>query len=322
MILRANGGPEKLQIESVADPRAGAGDVLVRLTHSSLNFHDVLVRRGDIRTVLPRIIGMDGCGTRLDTGERVVISPSLLWGASPKHPGKDWEILGDVRDGTYAELVAVPADNVFLAPRGFSSAETAALPVGGLTAFRALFTRGHLAAGEKVLVLGAGGGVATFLVSLAAAAGAEVFVTSSSVNKILWAKEIGASDGILYTDSDWVAQALDMTGGGADLVIDFVGRDMGASLRCAQPGGRVVCFGGGPGVEARFNLREFFFSQRSVIGTTLGSTEDFVGLLNFIEDHPRWRPVSDVEFPLAQVAEAHARLESGAQFGKIVLHHG
>jgi NADPH:quinone reductase-like Zn-dependent oxidoreductase len=321
VVMREYGGPEVLTPETVADPVPVGDEVVVELRYCALNYHDVLAREGGLGVPLPRILGIDGAGINRDSGEEVVILPSLGWGDDPSAPGAAWHILGDRTDGTYAELVTVPAENVFPKPSRLSWAEAAALPVGGLTAHRALFSRGSLDKGETALVLGSGSGVSTFAVSLAAAAGAKVFVTSSSTEKIQRARELGASDGVLYTDGNWVQHALSMTSGGVDLVIDSVGRDLESSLRCTKAGGRVVTFGAPVGTRASFDLRPFYFSQRSIVGSTLGNAAEFAALLDSVGTGT-WRPVIDSEWSLADLSDAHRHLESKQHFGKVVVRCG
>jgi zinc-binding alcohol dehydrogenase/oxidoreductase len=177
VVLRRFGGPEVLEVAELPDPEPPPGWVIVELRAAALNWHDVIVRRGDYPVTLPQILGADGAGVRRDTGDPVIILPSLDWGDDERHPGPDFEILGDHTAGTYAELVAVPAENVFPRPRGWDWPAAAALPLAGVTAYRALFSRGGLRRGETVVILGAGSGVSTMAVSLAAMAGARVLVT-------------------------------------------------------------------------------------------------------------------------------------------------
>ena len=171
-------------------------------------------------------------------------------------------------------------------------------------------------AGETVLVLGAGSGVSTFAVQLAAQAGARVLVTSSSDEKIERARELGAEAGVNYATDDWVAWAKEQ--GGVDLVIDSVGSTWPQSLECLRPGGRVVVFGATGGTEVELPVRPFYFGQCSLLGTMMGSPADFAGLLQALE-RGTWRPVIDSVRPLAEAAAALELLESGAHFGKLVL---
>lgn len=319
-LQRSFGGPDVLRTESVADPVGRPGWVTVRLQAAALNWHDVLVRRGQYSSPLPHVPGADGAGVRADTGEEVMILPSLFWGARESAPSDEFEILGDHRFGTYAELISVPAEVLVPKPAGLSWEQAAALPLVGVTTFRALFSRGRLAAGESLLVIGASGGVATMAVVLGHAAGARVVVSSSSTDKLDAARSIGADDGVLHTDPEWVAQARSLTQGGRgfDVVLDSVGR-WAESVSTLRTGGRLVVLGASAADTATLAMRPFFFGQFDLLGTTMGSPRDLAGLLRFLQDHDVPPPIIDRTFGLEDAAEAHRHLESGNAFGKIVL---
>lgn len=320
VVLREFGAAACLEPGDVADPVAAPGQVVVRLMASALNWHDVLVRQGRYRSPLPHVPGADGAGVRADTGDAVVILPALGWGGADAAPASGWEILGDHRPGTYAEAVRVPEENVVPKPAGYSWAEAAALPLVGVTAFRALFTRAGLRAGESLLVLGAGGGVATTAVRLGSGAGATVCVTSSSEAKIERAREIGAVAGVRYTEPDWAvdARALAPGGDGFDVVLDPVGA-WEDSLRALKPGGRLVVLGASRAERVPIDVRSFYFGQFSLLGTTMGSPRDFAALLAFLDDRGVAPPVLDRSFPLDEAVAAHEHLERGDGFGKVVL---
>jgi NADPH:quinone reductase-like Zn-dependent oxidoreductase len=307
---------DALVVEDTPAPVAGPGEVVVELRAAGLNRRDLLVRRGVYPFALPLVPGSDGAGVRRDTGDEVVILPSLHWGSSEACGGPDFQILGGPRDGTYAELVAVPAENCYPKPRRLSWEEAAAFPLAALTAYRALFPRARLTAGETVLVLGAGSGVSTFAVQLARHEGARVLVTSSSDEKIERALALGAEAGVNYArDDDWPARVQEL--GGADVVVDSVGSTWPQSLACLRPGGRVVVFGATGGTESLLQVRPFYFGQFSLLGTMMGSPSDFAALLRMLE-RGSWTPVLDTVHPLAEAAAAMARLE-GDHFGKVVL---
>ncbi|KRF21168.1 oxidoreductase [Nocardioides sp. Soil797] len=316
---RSYGDPSVLELAEVPDPVAESGWTVVELRAAALNWHDVLVRKGQYSSPLPHTPGADGAGIDLATGDEVVVLPSLFWGADESAPGPDWEILGDHRSGTYAERVLVPTESVAPKPAGLSWAQAAALPLVGVTTFRALFTRGRLRKGESLLVLGAGGGVATMAVSLAAAVGAKVFVTSSSDDKIAAARELGADGGVRYDDPTWPAAARELAGGrGFDVVLDPVG-NWAQAIEVLRPGGRLVVLGANRAEHAELDVRPFYFGQYDLLGTTMGSPRDFSGLLDLMAEHPVPPPVIDRTFALEQAADAHAHLESGGGFGKVVL---
>lgn len=317
-VVRQWGGPEQLVLESVADPAPKPGHAIVELKASAVNWHDVLVRRSGRGFPLPRILGIDGAGIRRDIGERVVIGPGMHWGTDPAAPSARFSILGDETDGTYAELVSIPIANLYPKPRHLNWQEAAALPVGALTAYRAIVTRAGLRPGETVLVLGAGSGVSTFAIMIAASLGATVLVTSSDPEKIHRVRGLGAAGGVLYTDPDWPEQIIEMHGGGVDIVIDGVGADLRQSLSCLKPGGRVAVFVATAGSVGAVDIPALYFGQYSILGTTLGSDADFAGMLDHVDRH-RLRPVLDSVRPLSEVRAAHERIEGRHHFGKLVL---
>ena len=309
-----------LVYEEVPDPETEPGEAVVELRAAGLNRRDLLVRSGIYPFPLPLIPGSDGAGIRRDTGEEVVVYCGLGWGDREDAPAPGFGILGGPRDGMYAELVSLPEENLFPKPAALSWEEAAAFPLAALTAYRGLFTRGQLQAGETVLALGAGSGVSTFVVQLAVQAGARVLVTSSSDDKIERAKELGAQGGVNYaTTEDWPAAVTEL--GPIDLVLDSVGSTWQQSLDAARPGGRVVVFGGTGGTDVSLQVRPFYFKQQTLLGTQLGSPRDFEALLEMLED-ASWRPVIDSVTPLAEAATALARMESGEHFGKLVLDIG
>jgi NADPH:quinone reductase-like Zn-dependent oxidoreductase len=311
---------EVLAYETVPDPEPADGEVVIELRAAALNRRDLFVRKGIYPFPLPLVPGSDGTGVRRDTGEEVVLYPGLNWGDREDAPGPGFEILGGPRDGTYAELIVMPKESLFPKPAGLSWAEAAAFPLAAVTAHRALFARGRLERGETVLVLGAGSGVSTFVVQLAAQAGARVLVTSSSDAKIERAKELGAEDGVNYaTTQDWPAAVQEL--GKVDLALDSVGSTWQQSLDAVRPGGRVVVLGGTGGTEVTLQVRPFYFRQQSLHGTQLGSPRDFEALLRMLAD-ASWRPVLDSVRPLAEAEAALDRMESGQHFGKLVLEIG
>lgn len=322
VILHEFGAAAVLRPGEFPDPAGRPGWVTVALRASALNWHDVLVRQGRYGSPLPHIIGADGAGVRTDTGEPVVVLPSLNWGGQDEAPGKGWEILGDYTPGTYAELVCVPADCVAPKPPGLSWAEAAALPLVGVTTYRALFVRGRLHEGESMLMIGAGGGIATMAIALAVAVGASITVTSSSVDTIERAVSAGALGGVLHTETGWPesARAMSPKNAGFDLVLDPVGR-WGESVRALRPGGRLVVLGANAAQTAQMDVRSFYFGQFDLLGTTMGSNRDFTGLLDMVDRCSVRAPMIDRKFPLDRAAEAHEYLEHGRTFGKCVLMH-
>ncbi|WP_063001609.1 quinone oxidoreductase family protein [Nocardia mikamii] len=320
IVMSDFGGPEQLVFGDVDEPTARNGWVTVELRASALNWHDVLVRRGQYRSPLPHTPGADGAGVRTDTGEEVVILPSLFWGDRHDAPAADFEILGDHVPGTYAERVCVPEQCLAPKPTGYSWEEAAALPLVGVTSYRALVTRAGLSAGESLLIIGAGGGVATMALSLATALGAQTFVTASSEEKLARARNSGAAGGVLHTGDDWPkeAKALSPDGNGFDVILDPVGL-WDRSVEALRPGGRVVVLGANVAEHVTMDVRRFFFGQYSLLGTTMGGPGDFRGLLNLVSTGAVSAPTIAATYSLDDAAQAHRHLEAGDAIGKIVL---
>jgi NADPH:quinone reductase-like Zn-dependent oxidoreductase len=328
VILREIGGPEKLLYENLPDPVPGPDEVVVKLNAAALNRRDAYARQGLYPGVrLPAIPGSDGSGTietvgsdvkDLTVGQAVVINPALNWGPNPRFYGPQFNILGIPTDGTYAQFVKVPAANVYIKPPYLTWDEAAALPLAGLTAYRALFTRGTLQTGETVIIPGIGGGVATTLLQMAVAVNARVFVTSSSEEKLARAEKLGAAGGVNYRDPQWVKKLRSLAGG-ADLSIDSIGGSVFNDLiTLANPGSRIVGFGATAGPVNNLVMPRLFFKQLDVRGSTMGSPIDFEEMLAFCTTH-QIRPIIDRHFPLEDAGAAQTAMEEGIQFGKIVL---
>jgi NADPH:quinone reductase-like Zn-dependent oxidoreductase len=329
IVLREFGGPEQLRYEEVPDPTPGRGEVVVRLKAAALNRRDYFITINQYPGIrLPAIPGSDGAGIVVAVGEgvdnvavgsEVVINPTLNWGDNPRVQGPDFQILGVPTDGTYAQLVKVPAENVFPKPEYLTWEEAAALPLAALTAFRALITRGRLQPGETVFIPGIGGGVATFLLQIAVAAGARVFVSSRSDEKIERALQLGAAGGVNVNSEKWVKELQERMEEQADLCVDSVGGDTFSQLiRIAKPGGRIVTFGATRGPVPNLVMPLIFLKQLDILGSTMGNAEEFEQMLSFFKKH-EIRPVIDRSFPLEQASEALKRMQAGDQFGKILL---
>lgn len=324
-------GPDDLKYEDVPEPEPGEGEVVVKLHAAALNRRDVFITYGQYPgakpDALPAILGSDGSGEvsavgegvgEPDIGSEVVINPALFWGEDQTKPGKDYRILGLPDDGTYAEYVKVPADHVYPKPSHLSHEEAAALPLAALTAYRSLVTRGQVQNGETVVIPGIGGGVATFLVQMAVALGARVFVTSGSDEKIEFAKQLGAEGGINYNVENWSKELRGMTGG-VDLSVDSIGGEVfDALVSIAKPGSRVVTFGATAGPVPKLVMPKIFLKWLDVLGTAMGSPEDFAGMLELYDKH-QLRPVINERFELRDVTSAQKHMEEGTGIGKIVL---
>jgi NADPH:quinone reductase-like Zn-dependent oxidoreductase len=315
-------------LADVPDPVAGPGEAVVELRAAALNRRDLWIKLGQYAGLrFPCIPGSDGAGIVASVGpgadaswvgRPVVINPSFDWGPSESAQGPKFSILGLPRDGTLAARVAVPAQQLFPKPGHLSMEEAAAVPLAGLTAWRALVGRARAAPGERVLVTGIGGGVALFALQFAVASGNEVWVTSGSDEKIARAVKLGARGGFRYDSEGWVAAA-SREAGPFDVIIDSAGgAGFGGLLDLASPGGRIAFFGATRGSVPELALRKVFWRQISLLGTTMGSPADWSAMTGFVELH-RLKPVISVVLPLERAPEGFDLMERGGQFGKIVV---
>ena len=312
-----------LVLEDVPDPSPGPGEVLIRLRASALNHLDVWIRKGLPSVPKPRILGADGSGVveslgdRVDgfePGQTVVINPGVEAADGAIH------VIGEHGDGTNAQLIAVPATNVYPIPDGLSFEEAAAFPLVFETAYRMLVTRARLQAGEWVLLWGIGSGVSTAGLAIAKALGAQTIVTSSSDEKLARARELGADATVNHAEGDVKAAVKEATGGhGADVVIDHVGEaTWRTSLDVAAREGRIAVCGATSGPNPPAALHRVWWKQLTILGSTMGTKADFEGAYDLIASG-RARPVVDEVVPLSEIRAAHERLEAGEQLGKIVL---
>jgi len=326
IVLEAADRP--LAFKEVDKPAPGPGEVLVKLKAAALNRRDYWITVGKYAGIkYPIILGSDGAGIVYEAGSdnekhlldrEVIINPGYGWGNDEHFQAGDFKILGLPDNGTFAEYIKVKAEQLFPRPGHLSWEQAAALPLAGLTAYRALFTKGKAAKGDTVLVTGAGSGTGTFAVQWAAAAGCKVFVTSGSPEKIDRAKQLGAAGGVNYKDEDWAEQLQKMSGG-FDVIIDStLGEGFVKLPDICNPGGRIVIFGGTAGNIPALNGRKIFWRQLQIIGTTMGSAADFKAMVDFVNKH-QLTPVVDEVFALADAAKAVAKMEHSTQFGKIIL---
>jgi len=320
--IHADGGPEVLRYEDVEDPTAEPGEVLVSLRAAALNHLDVWVRQGLPSVPKPRILGADGAGVVAALGEgvegfaigdRVVVNPGI------PHDGRI-TVIGEHTDGTYCELKALPAAQLYPLDDGLSFEEGAAFPLTFETAHRMLVTKAAVREGEWVLIWGIGGGVALAAFEIARAHGARTVVTSSSSEKLEKARALGADVAVDHATDDVVQAVKDATGGnGADIVVETVGdATWERSLAAAAQEGRIVVCGATSGHSPPARLYRLWWKQLVVYGSTMGMPADFEGAYELVRSG-RARIHVDSVFPLSDAGAAHERLESGAQFGKIVL---
>jgi zinc-binding alcohol dehydrogenase/oxidoreductase len=319
---------QPLRYQDAPEPQPGPNEVVIQLRAAALNHRDVWIQKGLYAGLkFPVILGSDGAGVVTALGDgvesrwlgrAVIIHPGIDWGENPLAQKRQFRVLGLPDEGAFAQYVKVPVANICAKPAHLNWQEAAALPLAGITAYRGLFTRANLLDHDRVLVTGIGGGVAVFAMQLAAVCGAQVYVTSSSDEKLAQAQSLGAAGGLNYRDPDW-AKKFKETVGGFEVIVDGAGGDdFGHLVDLAVPGGRIVVYGATQGLPKNLDLRRVFWKQLSILGTTMGTMDDFEALLHFASTR-HLIPVVDQVFPLAEAEAAIRRMDEGKQFGKIVL---
>lgn len=317
-----------LEIKDMKQPVPVKDQVLVKLHASSLNHRDLWIHSE--QTTVPDngvTLGSDGAGVVEAVGEegdqtlvgrQVIINPSLEWGKEPAFQADSFKILGYPDNGTFASWIVISKKQIHDKPEHLTLEEAAAVPLSALTAYRALFTKARVRPGEKILITGIGGGTALWALQLAVAFQAKVYVTSSSKEKIERAIALGATGGFDYKSPNWVDEAK-KTSRGFDVIIDSAaGPQFKNLLEVAAPGGRVVVFGRTAGDITDIPPRLLFNKQLSIQGTLMGTRDEFLSMLDFIEKK-NIKPIIDKTFNLSEVNEAMKYMESAQQFGKILL---
>ncbi|WP_100011134.1 zinc-binding dehydrogenase [Lentibacillus sediminis] len=314
----------ELKLKEMEAPHANEGEVVVALRSAGLNRRDVNLpnRRGEKDEAL--ILGSDGAGiveevgagvSNHQVGDEVIINPALRWKENSDAPPERFDILGLPDHGTFAEKIAISAEQVEPKPEHLSWEEAGVVALAGLTGYRALFTKGQVKELDTVFIPGAGSGVATYLIQFAKNAGARVIVSSRSKDKQRRARELGA-DVVLDNEQDWPEELQNET---VDLVIDSVGRaTFNRSLEVLKKGGRMVVFGATTEDEVPFNLRKFFYGQYQLFGTTMGSRQELRAMLDHLKNFTM-HPVVDRSFLMEDFPEAFEYLKEGKQFGKIAV---
>lgn len=320
--------PEKIEWKELPTPTLTAGKALVKIKAVALNRRDDWIREGkypNIKTGM--VMGSDGAGIveavhddehKEWIGKEVVINPNIDWGSNPDVQSLKYTILGMPVDGTFAEYIAVPVDRLHHKPFHLDLLQAAALPLCGLTAFRTLFRKGELRAEQNVLISGFGGGVAQFAFNFAKAAGANVYVTSGSDEKIEKALKMGAKGGYNYKKQS-TYEELWKTKGGFDLVIDSAGGDqVNNFIKMLRPAGKIIIYGATNGVPSRMDFYRMFWNQLSIVGSTMGNDQEFSEMLAFVSKH-QLRPIVDSIRPFSKLAESFHDIAKPNKVGKIVF---
>ncbi|MBN2614891.1 MAG: zinc-binding dehydrogenase [Bacteroidales bacterium] len=316
------------EVKDIEKPKVSKSEVLIKLNAAAINHHELwTLKEKNLKSDAPILLGSDGAGIiedvgteveRLKPGDEVVINPSLNWGEKDRIQSRQYEILGFPTRGTFAEYILIGAQYVYPKPEHLSFEEAAALPLAGLTAYRALFTRGEFEPDSKILITGIGGGAALFAMNFAIASDAEVYVTSSDETKMSKAIELGAKGAVNYKNNDWSTELKKMAGG-FDIIIDSAaGPGFSSLVDLAHPGGRIALFGRTAGNISSLNPRAIFWKQLSIHGTTMGNDQEFKAMMEFISNK-NIRPVIDSVFPPKDINLAFEKMDQGKQFGKIVM---
>jgi zinc-binding alcohol dehydrogenase/oxidoreductase len=315
----------------IATPTPATGEVLIKLHAAALNHRDVWIQKGQYAGIkLPCTLGADGSGevaalgegvADLAVGTPVILYPGVEWGDNPKVQGRNFRVLGMPDPGTFTEYTTAAAAYVRPRPAHLDWVQAAALPLAGLTAYRAAFVRAQLQGGERVLVTGIGGGVALVAAQFCAAAGADIWVTSGNDEKLAraLALPIGLRGGANYNAEGWAKDLTKRAGGSFDVIIDSAGGPgFEALVDAAAPGGRIVFYGGTQGNITSLTPGKVFWKQLSILGSSMGSLQDFDAMLAFVNKH-QLVPVVDKQFALAEGEAALRYLAAGQQLGKVVL---
>ena len=300
--------------KDVKDPESDSDLAVVELKYAALNHRDVWITKGMYPNInVPVILGSDGAG--IYDGKEVIINPGFDWGENFRVQSNEFNILGMPKNGTFAEKVEVDQQYLYQKPAHLTLQEAAAVPLAGVTAYRVLFSRCQLMTGERVLVTGAGGGVATMCIQFALAAGCEVHVTSGDEMKIAEVIGLGVEKGYNYKDGNWYKEIK----GGFDVIIDSAGGDSFQNLvKLCNPGARIGFYGASLGKYNGINPQLLFWRQVSIHGSTMGSPSDFSEMINFINEH-EIKPLNDSTYSLEDCNEALKRMDKGSQMGKIIL---
>lgn len=318
----------KIELADLPLPVLEKGEALIRIEAAALNHRDEWCRQGLYPNLSDGVVlGSDGAGivekvvdesNSAWIGKEVIINPAMFWGKDQRAQSGDFKILGMPRNGTFAEYLAIPVDRLHEKPSHLTWEEAAALPLAGVTAYRALVYQGQAKAGDQVLISGIGGGVAQFAAQYAKAIGAKLSVSSSRSAKLEKAKSQGADYGFNYLDPNWVNEALSGMGG-FDVIIDgAAGDSINQLIHVCKPGGRIVLYGATMGLPGKLEARKVYWNQLKIMGSTMGSDEDFKDMISFVKENGI-HPAIDRVFTFEDAEKAFELMKAGDQFGKIII---
>ncbi|MBI5403600.1 MAG: zinc-binding dehydrogenase [Ignavibacteriae bacterium] len=332
VLLKQTGEIEKLKenlvIDDIPIQEINENEVLVKINYAALNHRDLWITKGLYAGIkLPVVLGSDCSGIiesigknvkDFSAGDEVVINPGINFGSDENFQSRDFKIIGLPDNGTLEEYIAIDKSKVYKKPAHLDMIQASALPLAGLTAYRAVFTRGKIEKGKNVLVTGIGGGVSTFALLFATSFCANVYVTSGCDSKLSKALELGAKAGVNYKNENWDKE-LNSLCGGFNFVIDGTGGEtISKCLNVLNQGGKIVNYGATTGIIKNLDTRKIFWKQASILGTTMGSDSDFKNMIDYINDK-KITPVVDKVFEMKDAVSAFRRMHKSEQLGKIII---
>ncbi|MBI2026532.1 MAG: zinc-binding dehydrogenase [Deltaproteobacteria bacterium] len=328
IVINKHGGPEVLEWVDIPKPKLQSHETLVQIKACSLNHLDIWVRLGlpNLRLKYPHILGSDISGVLVGSGEEVVVCPGINCGQCEAcQKGRDNEcekygILGETTNGGYSQYIAVDSNKVVKKPKNLSFVEAASYPLTFMTAWHMLVAKAKIKKDDWVLVLASGSGVGSAAVQISKLFDAKVIATASTQSKLDHAKSLGADEVINYKEEDFSCRVREITQKrGVDIVFENTGKaTWGQSIKSVKKYGVIVTCGATSGYEALLDLRHVFFRQLSILGSTMGTFDEFKKITKYMSEG-KLKPVVDRVFPLEQAREAHQYLEDRKQFGKVVL---
>lgn len=318
----------QLVCQEVEMPEVGTGQVLIKLSAAALNRRDFWICEGKYPGIKEEItLGSDGCGVIEAIGEeveetwvgkQVIINPNINWGEDERVQGADYRILGMPDHGTFGEYIVVNVDRLLVKPEHLDEHQAAALPLAGLTAYRAVFTHAEIQEGDQVLISGFGGGVAQFAFQYSLALGAKVFVTTGHADKLAKAIKMGAAGGVNYREEGWEKELKELSGGFTQVIDSAGGDQVNKIIKLMKPAGRYVFYGASLGLPENIDLYRVFYNQLRIQGTTMGSDQEFSQMVDFVTAN-KIIPLVDAIIPFEEAQTAFDKMREGSQLGKIVL---